>query len=76
MIIKRLITVISRKKKLIQIDNVDVNKKLIKENHTVMLTLDHYVLCIKVSQMIRYAKYFDGKNTASIKVSDKRLLKK
>ena len=41
-----------------------------------MLTLDHYVLSIKVSQMIWYAKYFDGKNTVSIKISDKRLLKK
>ena len=33
-------------------------------------------LCIKLPQMIGYAKYFDSNKTMSFKVSDKRLLKK
>ena len=37
---------------------------------------DNRPLCIKLPQMIRYAKYFDSSNTMSFKVSYKTLLKK
>ena len=33
-------------------------------------------LCIKLRQMIGYAKYFDNNKTMSCKVSDKKVLKK
>ena len=33
-------------------------------------------LCIKLSQMIGYVKYFDSNKTMSFKVNDNRLLKK
>ena len=33
-------------------------------------------LCIKLPQMIGYAKYFDSNKTMSFKVIDKKLLKK
>ena len=39
---------------------------------------DDYIrpLCIKLRQMIGYAKYFDNNKTMSCKVSDKKVLKK
>ena len=33
-------------------------------------------LCIKLSQMIGYVKYFDSNKTMSFKVNDNRLLKR
>ena len=38
-----------------------------------MMTLGH-LLCIKLPQMIGYAKFFDDSKTMSFKVTDKKLL--
>ena len=37
---------------------------------------DNRPLCIKLPQMIGYAKYFDSNKTMSFKAIDKKLLKK
>ena len=85
--IKRLIKVVSIKnEKLIQTDNVDVTKILVsrKELYGKKASFKYFVgyddngnmpLCIKLPQMIWYAKYFDSNKTISFKASDKRLLK-
>ena len=39
-----------------------------------MMTLGH-LLCIKLPQMIGYAKFFDDSKTMSFEVTDKKLLK-
>ena len=78
-----------KNKKLIQIDNVGVNKMLAskKESYGKKDSFKYFIgcnenddirpLCIKLPQMIGYAKYFESNNnTMSFKVIDKKLLKK
>ena len=78
-----------KNKKLIQIDNVGVNKMLAskKESYGKKDSFKYFIgcnenddirpLCIKLPQMIGYAKYFESNNnTMPFKVIDKKLLKK
>ena len=63
-----------KSKRLVQIDNVDVNKILVfrKESHGEKGSFRYFIgyndnddirpLCIKLSQMIGYAKYFESNN--------------
>ena len=55
--------------------------RMVQKNHLntlldilAMMTLGH-LLCIKLPQMIGYAKFFDDSKTMSFKVTDKKLLK-
>ena len=76
-----------KSKKLFKIDDIDVNKILVskKELYSKKSSFKHVIgyndnddlipLCIKLSQMIGYAKYFDSNKAMSFKVSDKKLLK-
>ena len=64
-----------KNKKPSKIDDIGVNKILVSkrdydDNNNIG------PLCIKLPQMIRYAKYFDDNKTMSFKVSDKNLLKR
>ena len=75
-----------KSKKVIKIDNIDVNKILVSQeepygskNSFKYLTgyNDYHIvrpLCIKLPQMIGYANCFNGNKTMSFKVSDNKLL--
>ena len=77
-----------RNKKLFKIDNIDVDKILVskKEPYGTKESFKYFIgyddnddikpLCIKLSQIIGYVKYFDSKKAMSFKVIDKKLLKK
>ena len=77
-----------KNRKLIQIDNVDVNKVLVSigESFDTKNSFKYFIgyndndnirpLCIMLPRMIGYAKYFDSNKAWSFKVSDKKLLKK
>ena len=64
-----------KNKKPSKIDDIGVNKILVSkrdydDNNNIR------PLCIKLPQMIGYAKYFDDNKTMSFKVSDKNLFKR
>ena len=77
-----------RNKKSLIIDDIDANKILIseKELYGKKSSLKYFIgyrdndamrlLCIKLPQMIGYAKHFDSNRTMSFKVIDKGLLKR
>ena len=77
-----------KNRKLIQIDNVDVNKILVSkgESFDTKNSFKYFIgyndndnirpLCVMLPRMIGYAKYFDSNKAWSFKVSDKKLLKK
>ena len=75
-------------KKLVKIDDIDVNKILVskEEPYGTKSSFKRFVgyndddvirpLCIKLSQMVGYVRKFEGNTTMSFKISDKPLLKK
>ena len=77
-----------KNKKLFNMDDLDVNKILIskKEHYGKKSSFKYFIgysdnddirpLCMRLPQMIGYAKYFDSNKTMSFKVIDKKLLKK
>ena len=77
-----------KNKKLFKIDDKDVNKILVskKEPYGKTNSFKDFIgyndngdirpLCIKLPQMIGYAKYFQSNKTMSFKVSDKKTVKK
>ena len=78
-----------KNKKLFKIDDIDINKILVskKEPYGKKSSFKYFIgyddnddirpLCIRLPQMIEYAKYFENNNkTMSFKVSDKKLLKR
>ena len=77
-----------KNKKLFNIHDLDVNKRLIskKESYGTKNSLKYFIgyndddvirpLCIKLNQLIGYAKYFDTNLTMSFKVGHNKLLKK
>ena len=77
-----------KNKKLSKIDDIHVNKILTskKELYGKRSSFKHFIgynnndvirpLCIKLSQMIGYVKYFDSNKTISFRASDNELLKK
>ena len=77
-----------KNKKLSKIDDIHVNKILTskKELYGKKSSFKHFIgynnndvirpLCIKLSQMIGYVKYFDSNKTISFRASDNELLKK
>ena len=77
-----------KNKKLSKIDDIHVNKILTskKELYGKKSSFKHFIgynnndvirpLCIKLSQMIGYVKYFDSNKTISVRASDNELLKK
>ena len=76
-----------KNKKLFEINDIDTNKILIskKEIYGKKSSFKCFIgyndnddirpLCIKLPQMIGYAKCFDSNRTMSFKVTDKKLLK-
>ena len=77
-----------KNKKVIRIDDTDVNKILVskKEPYGSKNSLKYFIghndndvirpLCIKLPQTIGYVKNFESNTTMSFKISDKQLLKK
>ena len=77
-----------KNKKIIKIDNIDVNKILVSKEKTYgsKNTFKYFIgyndgdaikpLCIKFSQMIGYFRHFDGNRPMSFKINDSKLLKK
>ena len=75
-------------KKLFNIHDIDVNKKLVskKESYDTKNSFKYFIgyndddvirpLCIKLPQMIDYVKHFDSNETMSFKVGANKLLKK
>ena len=77
-----------KNKKLLKIEDIDFNKIFVskKESYGTKNAIKYFIgyidnneikpICIRLPQMIGYAKYFDGNKTMSFKVTDKQLLKK
>ena len=77
-----------KNKELFKMDDMDANKILVskREPYGKKSSFKYFIgyngndnirsLCIKLSQMIGYAKYFDSNKTMSFKVTDIKLLKK
>ena len=77
-----------KNKKIFDIYDLDVNKILVskKESYGAKNSLKYFIryndddvirpICIKLPQMIGYAKYFDSNKTMSFKANDEKLLKK
>ena len=77
-----------KNKKVIKIDDVDVNKILIskEEPYGSKNSFKYFIgyndndvirpLCIKFPQMTGYVRSFESNTTMSFKISDKQLLKK
>ena len=76
-----------KNKKVIKIDDIDVNKILVskEEPYGSKNSFKYFIgynddvikpLCIKLPQMIGYVRNFDGNRTMSFKISDSKLLKK
>ena len=76
-----------KNKKVFQIDDVDLNKKLVskKEPYGTKNSLRYFIeynyndlirrLCVRLPQMIGQARKFDRNLTLSFRVSNKQLLK-
>ena len=77
-----------KNKKPFNKDHIDVNKILIskKEHYGKKSSFKYFIgysgnddirpLCMRLPQMIGYAKYFDSSKTMSFKITDKKLVKK
>ena len=77
-----------KSKKVIKIDDIDVNKILVSEEkpYGTKNSFKYFIgyndndvirpLCIKLPQMTGYVRKFEGNTTMSFKISDKQLLKK
>ena len=77
-----------KNKNLFNIHDLDANKILVskKESYGTKKSLKYFIgyndddvirpLCIKLPQLVGYAKHFDGNKTMSFKVGDNKLLKK
>ena len=77
-----------KNRKVIKIDDIDVNKILIskEEPYGTKNSFKYFIgyndndvirpLCIKLPQMIGYIRKFEGNTTMSFKISDSKLLKK
>ena len=77
-----------KKKKVIKIDDIDVNKLIVSREEPCgsKNSFKYFIghndddvirsLCIKLPQMIGYVRNFDGNRTMSFKISDSKLLKK
>ena len=80
-------SVFYKNKKVIKIDDIDVNKILVSKEkpygsknyfrYFIGCNDDDAIkpLCIKLPQMIGYVRKFEGNTTMSLKISDKQLLK-
>ena len=78
----------SKNKKVLQINNIDVNKTLLskEEPYGTQNSFKYFIgyddnddsrpLCLKLPQMTGYAKNFEFNSTLSFKISDKQLLRK
>ena len=76
-----------KNKKLFNIDDIDINKKLVskKESYGTKNSSKYFIafndddvirpLCIKLPQMTGYVKHFDSNKTMPFKVIDNKLLK-
>ena len=76
-----------KNKKIFQTDDIDANKILVskKEPYDTKHTLKYFIgyndddiirpLCLRLSQMIGYARKFDENTTMSLRVNNKELLK-
>ena len=76
-----------KNKKIFQIDDIDANKILVskKEPYGTKNALKYFIgyndddiirpLCLRLSQMIGYARKFDENTTMSLRVNNKELLK-
>ena len=77
-----------KNKKVIKIDDIDVNKKLVSEEepYCTKNSFKYFIgyndnnvirpLCIKLPQMIGYVRKFEGNTTMSFKINDNKLLQK
>ena len=77
-----------KNKKLLKIEDIDVKKIFVskKESYGTKKAIKYFTgyidnneikpICIRLLQMIGYAKYFDDNKIVSFKVTDKQLLKK
>ena len=69
----------TKKKKLFKIDEVGVNKTSASEKEPCETenALKYFIglVCINVTQIIGFAKYFKDSKTMSFKIIDKKLLK-
>ena len=77
-----------KNKKIFKIEDINVNKIFVskKESYGAKNANKYFIgysdnneikpICIRLPQMIGYAKYFDDNKTMSFKVTDKQLLKK
>ena len=77
-----------KNKKVIKIDDIDVNKILVskEEPYGTKNSFKYFIgyndndvirpLCIKLPQMIGYVRKFEGNTTMSFKINDSKLLKK
>ena len=75
-------------RKLLKIEDMDINKIFIskKESYGAKDAIKYFIgnidnnevkpICIRLPQMIGYAKYFDDNKVMSFKVNDKKLLNK
>ena len=78
----------TKNKKLIKIDDTDVNEILVskKQPYGTKNSFKYFIgyndndvirpLCIKLPQMIGYVRKFEGNTTISFKINDRKLLKK
>ena len=78
----------NKNKKVIKIDDIDVNKKLVskEDSYGTKNPFKYFIgyndnnvirpLCIRLSQMIGYVRKFEGNTTMSFKISNKQLFKK
>ena len=79
---------VHKNKKLFKIDDIDINEISVskKELYGQKSSFKYFIgykyndvirpLCIKLPQMIGYAKYFDSSKTMYFKLIDKKLLRK
>ena len=76
----------TKTKKVIKVDNIDVNKIIVskKEPYCTNKSIKYFIghnddvtrpLCIKLPQMIGYVKCFDSNKTMSFKATDNKLFK-
>ena len=77
-----------KSKKVTNIDDIDANKILVfkEEAYSTKNSFKYFIeyndndvvrpLCVKLPQMTRYVRKFEGNTTISFKISNKQLLKK
>ena len=77
-----------KNKKLLKIEDIDINKTFVskKKSYGTKNAIKYFIgyidnneikpICIRLPQMIGYAKYFDDNKVMSFKITDKKLLNK